>query len=96
MDPIRPYLTNGTFPADTKEAERVKKRAVWFTIDEAILYKCSYAWPLLHCVTLEMGKKILEKIHEGVCSLHIRGRALAIASIRTRYYWPSLREDVIS
>jgi len=41
----------------------------------------SYDGPLLHCVNPEMGQKILEELHERVCSLHIGERALAVAAI---------------
>ena len=39
MDPIRAYLTDKTFPSETKEAERIKKWADWFILYERILYK---------------------------------------------------------
>ena len=51
---------------------------------------------MLHCVTSEVAKKILEELNEGVCSFHIGGRALAFMVIRTCYYWPSLREDAMN
>jgi len=51
MESIRAYLTNGTLLADAKEAEKVKKRSNWFILYEGILYKQSFARPLLWCVT---------------------------------------------
>jgi len=66
VDPIRTYLANGTLPADPKEADRVKRWSSWFILYEGILYKRSFAQPLLHCVTPEMGKKILDELKEGV------------------------------
>jgi len=96
MDLIRAYLTDGTQPADPKEADRVRQRSNWFILYEGILYKISFAWPLLCCMTLEMGKKILEELYKGVCSSHIGGHALAVMAIRTSYYWLSLREDAMN
>jgi len=32
MEPIVANLSNGVFPLDSKEAERVKKRAEWFIL----------------------------------------------------------------
>jgi len=49
-----------------------------------------------HCYALEMGRKILEELHEAVCSSQIAGRALAVTAIQTGYYWPSLREDAMT
>ena len=63
MDPIREYLTDDTLPPDPKEADKVKKRSNWFILYEGILYKKSFAYPLLRCVTLAEGKKILEELH---------------------------------
>ena len=90
------YLTNGTLPSDSKEVVKVKKRSNWFILYEGILYKRSFARPLLRCVTPEDGKKILEELHEGVCSTHVGGRALAVTAIRMGCYWPSLREDAMT
>ena len=43
-----------------------------------------------------MGKKILEELHEGVCSSYTGGGALAAIAIRIGYYWLSLREDAMN
>jgi len=86
MDPIKGYLADGTLPAHTKEAERVKKRADWFILYKGILYKCSYVRPLLRCVMLKMGMRILKEIHEGVYSSHIGRRVLIVVAVHTRYY----------
>ena len=63
MDPIRVYLTDDTLPPDPKEADRVKTRPIWFILYEGILYRRSFAQPLLRCVTPEDRKKILEELH---------------------------------
>ena len=90
MDRIRTYLTDGTLPANPKEADPIKRRSNWLILYEGILYKRSLARPLLRCVTPEMGKKIHKELHEGVCSSHIGGRTLAVTAIHTGYYWPSM------
>jgi len=74
----------------------VKKLTNWFILYNNILYKRSYAQPLLHCVTSKMGKKILKELHEGVCSSHISRHVLAVTAIRTGSYWLSLREDAMN
>jgi len=96
VDPIRTYLAIKTLPSDHKEADRVKRQANWFILYDGILYKRSFAQPLLRCVTPEMGKKVLEKLHEGVCSSHVGGHTLIVMAIRTDYYWLSLREDAMN
>lgn len=96
MDPIVVYLSDGTLPSERKEAERVKKRAEWFILYKGILYKRSYARPLLRCVTPEDGAKILEDLYARLCSAHMGGRTLAVTALRTGYYWPSMRDDALS
>ena len=96
MDPIRAYLADSTLPSDYKEANCVKRRANQFILYNRILYNRSYTQPLLRCVTPEMGRKILEDLHERVCSSHIGGHALVITVIRIGYYWPSLQEDAMT
>jgi len=96
MDPIRLYLIDGTLHVDPKEAHGMKKRLNCFILYEGILYKRSFAQPLLRCVTPEEGRKILEELHEGVCSTHAGGRALVVTTMRTSYYWPSLWKDAMT
>ena len=86
MDPIREYLIDGTLSADPKEANQVKQGSNWFILYDELLYKRSFARPLLCHVTPEMGKKILEELREGVCSSHIGDPVLVITTIRTGYY----------
>ena len=96
MEPTRAYLADGTLPSDPKEANKVKKRSNWFILYEGIIYKRSCAQALLWCVTLVEEKRILEELHEGIRSTHAGGHSLAITTIRIGYYWPSLREDVMT
>jgi len=81
MGLICAYLADGTLPSDSKEAGRMKRRANWLILYDRILYKRSFARPLLCCVTPYMGKKILEELHEEVCSSHISGGTLAVIVI---------------
>ena len=82
MDPIRVYLVDGALLADQKEAGQVKRRSRWFILYKGILYKRSYTWPLLRCVTPEKGKKILEELHEGVCSTPVSYTHLTLPTKR--------------
>ena len=72
-----PELQGGRVP---KETSKLVHTIQW------ILYKRSYACPLLRCVTLDVGKKIMEELYEGVCSSYIGGRALVVTAIRIGYY----------
>ncbi|XP_056685866.1 uncharacterized protein [Spinacia oleracea] len=95
MDDIVNFKMNGVLPDDTKQAKRLQKKCAWFEIWNGTLYKKAFSRPLLRCVTPENGHKVLEDLHQGLCSSHIGGRALAEKALRTGYYWPTLKEDAL-
>ncbi|XP_056698074.1 uncharacterized protein [Spinacia oleracea] len=47
-------------------------------------------------INFKMNGEILEDLHQGLCSSHIGGRALAVKALRTGYYLPTLREYALS
>ncbi|XP_056697680.1 uncharacterized protein [Spinacia oleracea] len=77
MDPIIAYKVDGTLPDDSSLAAKIQKKSSWFEWWNGVLYKKSFSRPLLRCVTPEKGKEILDDLHQGLCSSHIGGRALA-------------------
>ncbi|XP_056688345.1 uncharacterized protein [Spinacia oleracea] len=77
------------------EAKRLQKKCTWFEIWNGTLYKKAFSRPLLRCVTPEKGHEVLEDVHQGLCSSHIGGRALAEKALRIGYYWPTLKEDAL-
>ena len=95
MDSILRFKIQGELPTDKKEAKAVERRAAWFEIFKGELYKKAHSKPYLKCVTPNRGKEILEDLHKGLCSSHIGGRALAEKTVRTGYYWPTLKEDAM-
>ncbi|XP_056691815.1 uncharacterized protein [Spinacia oleracea] len=76
MDDIVNFKMNGLPPDDPKQAERLQRKSTWFEICNGTLYKKAFSRPLLRCVTPEKGHEVLEDLHQGLCSAHIRGRAL--------------------
>ncbi|XP_056695050.1 uncharacterized protein [Spinacia oleracea] len=95
MDDIVNFKMNGVLPGDPTQAERLQKKCTWFEIWNGTLYKQAFSRPLLRCVTPEKGHEVLEDLHQGICSSHIGGRALAEKALRTGYYWPTLKEDAL-
>lgn len=47
----------------------LQKKVNWFKLYEGTLYKKSYIYPLLKCVTPEEGNYIIKEIHEGGCGI---------------------------
>ncbi|XP_076926318.1 uncharacterized protein LOC143589447 [Bidens hawaiensis] len=50
MTPIIHYLERGIFPEKKAEAQKIRHKALNYTIQDGILYKQSYLGPLLKCV----------------------------------------------
>ena len=93
MTPLAKFLTTGATPEDRREAEKLKRKAAHYVMIGDDLYRKSFSVPYLKCVDEDLGLKILEEIHEGVCSSHIGARTLAQKVFRQGYYWPTLMED---
>ncbi|XP_075675109.1 uncharacterized protein LOC142644365 [Castanea sativa] len=78
MTPIVSFLQDEHLPQDAKEANKIKKRAVKFTILNYTFKKRSFSMPYLKCVNKEEAKYILEEILEGVCGDHAGPRSLGL------------------
>ncbi|GKU93134.1 hypothetical protein SLEP1_g6759 [Rubroshorea leprosula] len=93
MNPIKRYLFNGDLPEDKKEAQKLKKKAAWYTILGDHLYQRSYTHPWLKCLTPNEAKTVMEEIHEGECSNHIGAESLSYKILRQGYFWPTMKMD---
>ncbi|GAA0150761.1 hypothetical protein LIER_09626 [Lithospermum erythrorhizon] len=83
--PIARYLTNGQPPESLTEAQKIRNRSFKFYMYDEELYKKSWDWPLLRCVSDEDILKILAEVHQGWCGSHIGGRSLAVKIKRIGY-----------
>jgi len=61
-------------------------------VDEKLCRKGVCA-PLLKCISAQEGKELLQEIHSGMCSSHIKTRALVQKAFRQGFYWPSAVSD---
>jgi ribonuclease HI len=93
--PEAEFLLSGSLPEDQAEAKKVRRRAARFTIIDDVLYKRSYIYPLLRCVSKDQGNYILREVHEGVCGNHSGARMLTKKVLRAGYYWPTMKEDAM-
>ena len=76
MDPIYKYLKDGTLPDDKKEARSFMYRIANYTLINDLLYKRGFTLPYLRCLQLEEGTRVLEELHEGKCSNHVKAQSL--------------------
>jgi hypothetical protein len=96
MTPITTFLNSGALPENRREAEKLKRRSARFLLIDGWLYRTSFSGPYHKCVRPGLAQKILEEIHEGVCSSHVGGRTLAQKVFRQGYYWPTVLQDCMS
>ncbi|RDX92874.1 hypothetical protein CR513_24937, partial [Mucuna pruriens] len=87
MDPIVDYLQKDEVPGNPKETKKLKREALKY------LYRRGFSYPLLRFLDLKEEKYAMKEVQEGVCGIHIGGRALSNKIVRVRYYWPILKRD---
>jgi hypothetical protein len=71
----------------------MKQRTRNYKIINNQLYKQGICAPLLKCISVEEGKKLLSEIHEGICGTHPGARTMAGKAFRQGFYWPSAQND---
>lgn len=78
MDPLVTYLRNGILPEDKKEAERVRRRSLWYWVSkEGKLYERLYSGPYPLCMHPEAVEVLLKELHKGIYGNYTGGRLLA-------------------
>ena len=92
-EPLIRYIADRVLPTDRKEAETICRRAAYYVVEDAELYRRSFSAPLLRCVGSEEARYILTEVHEGVCGNHTGYRVLAQKVLRAGYYWPTIMKD---
>ncbi|VFQ74604.1 unnamed protein product [Cuscuta campestris] len=95
MSPLITYLEKGELPIDPKEARRVQLMAPKYQMDEEKLYKRTLGGPMLKCLSEREARRILEEVHQGVCSAHQGALTLARKVILQGFYWPTLKKDAL-
>ncbi|XP_076934401.1 uncharacterized protein LOC143600661 [Bidens hawaiensis] len=64
MTPIINYLLSGTLPDKKAEAQKIRYKALNYTLQNGILYRRSYLGLLLRCVDAQDANYLLREIHE--------------------------------
>jgi hypothetical protein len=79
---IMAYLHNHYEPDSRAEMIRMQQRVKAYQIIGEELYKTSVTGPLLHYLSKDEGKDLLNQTHVGACRGHIGARALAVKVFR--------------
>ncbi|GAV77506.1 RVT_3 domain-containing protein [Cephalotus follicularis] len=95
MTPFINWLRNGILPEDPVEARKLVYRANRFQLRDENLYKRSFSFPWLRCMTPLEANYALREVHEGICGNHTGGRSLSHKLLRHGYYWPTMHQDAI-
>ncbi|GJS68681.1 reverse transcriptase domain-containing protein [Tanacetum coccineum] len=93
MTPIVEYLKNGTLPDDRNEVSKLCIKARQYELLEGVLYRWSFLKPWLRCVRPLQADYVIQKIHEGSCSMHARPQSVVAKAIQLGYYWPTMHRD---
>ncbi|XP_021749718.1 uncharacterized protein LOC110715445 [Chenopodium quinoa] len=94
-DNILAFLIHGVLPVDKGESRKLLKDNVWFIMHQGQLYKRIFSLPLMRCISDLESKRLIEDIHEGTCSNHLRPRVLSREAMRRGYYWQTMNEDAV-
>ena len=80
-------------PDNEVDEVRMKHRTRNYKIINNQLYKKGICEPLLKCISVEEGKKLLSEIHDAICGIHPGARAMVGKAFRQGFYWPSTQSD---
>ena len=94
MDSIVDFLAEDCILDDEKKASKVRRVAscYWLSVDNK-LYRRSFRGPYLLCLHPGKVNEVLTKLHEGVCSSHVRGCSLAYQAMTQGFWWPRMQRD---
>ncbi|XP_052482950.1 uncharacterized protein LOC128036117 [Gossypium raimondii] len=76
---ILEYIKNQWYPEQANENDKrtIRRLATGFVLEGDILYKRGKDQVLLRCVDAIEARKILEKVHEGICGTNASGFTMA-------------------
>ncbi|XP_070004450.1 uncharacterized protein [Nicotiana sylvestris] len=90
---IKRFLKTKEYPeqASGDQKRTIRRLASGFFLSGEVLYKRTLDVNLLRCVDAQEAKRIMNKVHAGVCGPHMNGYVLAKKILRAEVEIPSLR-----
>ncbi|XP_075486383.1 uncharacterized protein LOC142525995 [Primulina tabacum] len=82
------YLKERKLLDNPREAHKLKTKCSRYMIVEEVLYRRSFAGPLLRCLSYQEADYVLREVHERCCGSHLGDYALARKFFFTGYCWP--------
>lgn len=65
LRPITVFLKDQSLSSDKDEAQKLRRRATNFILQDDVLCKRGFFFPLLRCISGEQATYMLQEIHEG-------------------------------
>src|SRR5881394_933094 len=94
ITPYLNYLLRDELPEDRAEAERISRRSRrYMVVGGEELYHRGTSGILMRCISKENGRKLLKKIHSGICGNHAASRTLVGKAYRQGFFWPTAVTD---
>ena len=86
---IMKFLELESYPdvAEKRERRSIRMMATQYILYGGQLYRRFYDGIHLCCLKREEAKKVMEEVHQEICSSHMNERMLAKKILRIRYYW---------
>ena len=91
---IRQFLELEAYPdnANKRGSRSIRMMTTQYILCGGQLYRTSYDGIHLCCLKREEAKRVMEEVHQGICSPHMNGRILA-KILRMWYYWSTMEID---
>jgi len=80
-------------PIDPGKAERLQRQAKNYLVIDGSLYRKSPSGILMKCVSLEVGRSLLQDIHSGMCCSHVGYKSMVGMAFHHGFYWPTAVAD---
>ncbi|XP_021995680.1 uncharacterized protein LOC110892846 [Helianthus annuus] len=96
MTLIIQYLQEGILTENKAEARKIQNNALFYQMDNGILYRRSFFGSLLHCVDPQDVSYLIREIHEGICGIHAGPRMVVAKIMNAGYYWPGMHVDALN
>ena len=80
------YLKDRLLPKNKEEVRKLRVRVLKFVLMGEVLYKRSFSYPYLRCLTLDKSHYALKDVHEGAYGNHSGARILIHKIVRVGYY----------
>lgn len=91
------YLCDQIIPKNLMRNQKCQllRNSSHYSLVSGDLYRKGLDRKLLRCLKLDEFEKALFKFHDGICRVDLNGLAFAQKCLRSGYYWPTMKADIV-